>query len=109
MNHYMLDEKGEVVMTEDLLVWAAWFERATRDRSRIIAHDRDEQPGAPDVLVSTVFLGLDHNWTGHGLPVLWETLVMGGPHDGHMRRYTSRAEAIAGHQAVCRMVNPVHS
>lgn len=53
--------------------------------------------------MSTVFLGIDHAFSG-GLPVLWETIVFGGPLDGEMDRYTSRADALAGHQVMCARV-----
>jgi hypothetical protein len=101
--YWILTDAGDPEPTEDAIAWGLWFERATKDRSRIVAQDRDERPGAPDVLVSTVFLGLDHAFTA-GPPVLWETLVMGGPLDGEMCRYTSREAAIAGHAAMCRRV-----
>ena len=56
--------------------------------------------------VSTVFLGFSH---GHdkGKPILFETLVFGGEHDGYMLRYTSWDEAISGHEEVCIMINKV--
>jgi hypothetical protein len=40
-----------------------------------------------DCKVSTVFLGMDHSFVfeKHG-PVLWESLVFGGPLDGRMMR-----------------------
>lgn len=50
--------------------------------------------GAVDV--STVFLGLDHQF-GEGPPLLFETMVFGGPLDEEQRRYTTWAEAEAGH------------
>jgi hypothetical protein len=50
-----------------------------------------------------VFLGLDHSFR-QGPPILWETMVFGGPLDGEMMRYTSRAEAFDGHQEMCRRV-----
>jgi len=100
--YYVLTDAGEPERTDDVLVWSEWFERATRDRTRIVAQDLDEQPGAPDVLVSTVFLGLDHAFDG-GTPVLWETMILGGPEDGYQRRYTSRQAAIDGHAAACRI------
>lgn len=50
--------------------------------------------------VSTVFLGIDHNF-GDGEPVLFETLVSGeGKIDGWMWRYRTIEEAKAGHQKV---------
>ena len=55
------------------------------------------------VEVSTVFLGLDHSFCKGGDPVLWETMIFGGEHDGEQWRYTSRKEAIAGHKAACKL------
>ena len=46
--------------------------------------------------ISTVFLGLDHSF-GHGRPLLFETMVFGGPHDGRQERYATRADAAVGH------------
>ena len=83
--------------------WARWFEATKDTRERVIAQDRDESAGADGVMVSTVFLGLDHQF-GDGPPVLWETLVFGGSLDGEMARYTSRAAALAGHQVICDRV-----
>lgn len=99
--HYMLDADGEPVAVEDVLEWSRWWQTA----NRIVAQDKDEAPGASDdVMVSTVFLGLDHNFNATGPPVLWETLVFGGPLDGEMWRWTSRTDALVGHQEVCRLV-----
>ncbi len=52
------------------------------------------------VEVSTVFLVIDHSFSRTGPPVLWESLVFGGPEDQDMRRYRSRAEAETGHVEV---------
>jgi len=98
--YYMLDAAGDPVPTTDLLKWARWFETAERH----VCHDMDEGPGGDKVRVSTVFLGLDHRFGGDGPPLLWETLVFGGPLDGTMRRYSSRAAAVRGHQAICQQV-----
>lgn len=51
-----------------------------------------------DIEISTVFLGLDHNFGNSGKPRLFETLVFGGPMDGSMRRYENWIEAEQGHQ-----------
>jgi len=58
-----------------------------------------------DVRVSTVFLGLDHNFSDDGPPVLFETMVFGGPEDGYGRRYSSWSDADRGHtEVVVRVV-----
>ena len=89
MNQYILDENGNPVIEHDLMKWAAWF--GTNQR-------RVAKTDLPDnVLVSTVFLGLDHNWDDGGAPVLWETMIFGGPKDGYQNRYTSLEDAKNGH------------
>jgi hypothetical protein len=50
------------------------------------------------VQVSTVFLGLDHSF-GHGPPLLFETMIFNGPHDGWQMRATTWEEAEKAHQA----------
>jgi hypothetical protein len=58
-----------------------------------------------DVEVSTVWLGLDHRFVGDGPPLIFETLIFGGPLDGEMWRYANEDAALAGHDqavAACR-------
>lgn len=54
--------------------------------------------------VSTVFLGLDHGF-GTGKPVLFETMVFGGPLDGGCERYADMRGAIDGHARWVERVN----
>lgn len=56
-----------------------------------------------EVEVSTVFLGIDHNFAG-GEPILWETMVFGGKHNDFQQRYSTKEMAIAGHRAAVGMV-----
>ena len=53
------------------------------------------------VTVSTVFLGLNHNHSEHGGPILFETMIFGGPLDQHQTRYETYAEAEQGHADMC--------
>ena len=98
MNNYVLNEQGEPVAEPDVRKWGQWFERAERH----VAEDHVNVAGEK-VHVSTVFLGLDHNfYRGNvgqeGLPILWETMIFGGEHDQWQARYSSRADALAGHE-----------
>ena len=72
---YILDDKNNVVPCNDLLEWAAWFE-ANHSRRRVDFN----QVG--DYKISTVFLGLDHRFTGDGPPILFETMVFKGKDAG---------------------------
>jgi hypothetical protein len=89
--YYRLDPStGSPVPEPDLLTWARWFETADRAVART---------AVGPYTVSTVFLGIDHAF-GAGPPLLWETMVF-GPDDGGRdeRRWHSRTEALAGHEA----------
>lgn len=85
-------ETPDGVKQVDILEWGKWFETA----DRVVA--QDEVGGH---VVSTVFLGIDHNF-GAGPPLLYETMVF--PKDAwaeqDCERYATRAEAQAGHVAM---------
>lgn len=54
---------------------------------------------------STVFLGLDHNYSTSGDPVLFETMVFFADGDyGVAGRYCTWAEAAAGHERIRSML-----
>lgn len=98
LGKYRLEGK-QPIHERDLLAWCKWFETA----DRIVA-----QTQIGDVaMVSTVFLGIDHNWSGRGAPVLFETMTfeMHGAAmvsaDGLSQdRYTTWEKAEAGHARV---------
>jgi hypothetical protein len=81
---------GHAPMAVDMMTWAKMFENP--------AHRRVAETAIGDKCsVSTIFLGLDHNWRGVGDPVLFETMIFGGPLDAHSWRYTTWNEAERGH------------
>ena len=53
------------------------------------------------VWVSTIFLTFNHNWHEIGPPVLFETMIFGGPLDRQQERYTSLDAALSGHERNC--------
>jgi hypothetical protein len=76
---------------------------STREMSRLFGSDNQKrQIGRDDidgVLISTVHLVLDHSF-GQGPPLIFETMIFGGPHDQWQDRYSTEAEAKAGHARV---------
>lgn len=52
-----------------------------------------------EVEVSTVWLGLDHSF-GDGPPLIFETMVFGGPHDQYCERWPTKEAAQAGHDRI---------
>ncbi|MCK5605070.1 hypothetical protein KAR91_24485 [Candidatus Pacearchaeota archaeon] len=108
MANYILD--GHTPVKEpDLLKWAEWFEKANRTvkRSRIEVSITNERVGVSKKLgfieVSTVFLGIDHSFTG-GKPLLFETMVFGGELDQEMDRCSTWEAAEKMHEAMCYKV-----
>jgi len=86
---YILNQRGEPVAERELLVWAKWFESANR---------RVGSTSIGDYTVSTVFLGMDHNFRSVGPPVLWETAVFCRGHVHEMERCAgTREQAEAMH------------
>ena len=90
--YYKLDEAGDPVPCASVLEWATWF--AENDEARVVA--RTELPSG--CVVSTVFLGVDHNFVHEGDPVLWETMMFGSEYDLACDRYRSKKDAIVGHE-----------
>ncbi len=93
---YLLDEQGNPVPTEDMNAWGALMRDAEK---RTIG-----KTTIGNIVVSTVFLGMDHNFTGKGGPVLWETCVFREDAPDVAGRYLSRAEAELGHASWCNKV-----
>ena len=56
------------------------------------------------VRISTVWLGLDHSWSASGPPVIFETMIFGGPHDEYQERYTTLEAAKKGHALAVQLV-----
>lgn len=102
MDHYILGgEDGHTPILEpDFMAWARWFEQASHDGA---AGRRVAQTCDGDIRVSTVFLGLDHQW-GSGPPLLFETMVFGGPLDSEQDRYSTWEAADEGHREMVRRV-----
>jgi hypothetical protein len=59
-----------------------------------------------EVEISTVFLIFDHSYDSDK-PVLFETMIFGGEHDGYQDRYHAYDEALIGHQVACDLVNRI--
>lgn len=65
--YYILNGR-EIVAVPNLLEWALWMERTNRH----VGEDF-----IADFRVSTIFLGLDHNFFKSARPILFETMVFG--------------------------------
>lgn len=91
---YMLHGR-EVVRCLNADAWGRWFETADRHVAENIT---------PLGRVSTVFVGLDHRHFGEGPPLIFETMVFGGPLDGQCDRSSTWAEAEGAHASMLSLV-----
>lgn len=96
MGQYILI--GQTPVPEpDLLKWAQWMKDNDRrvDRTQVGPYD-----------VSTVFLGVDHNWMRKGPPILFETLVFSADKsiDMEMDRCSTWIEAEEMHARMVKLM-----
>lgn len=59
------------------------------------------------VIMSTVFLGIDHNFRGRGAPVLFETAMHCHGRWDVMLRYETWEQAHNGHQIACEELRKI--
>lgn len=88
---YSLDDQGNPVEV-DHETWSTshWQQDNTLARDIV-----------GQILISTVFLGLNHDYGEEGPPILWETMAFAVDGDiigEYQERYSSREAALAGHR-----------
>jgi hypothetical protein len=118
--HFMLDAENNVVPMNDFTAWAHWFEHFA---NRIVGYTEITS----ECKVSTVFMGVDQRFVltvgsrdlrhreparvrgraadeafDNGPPLVFETMIFGGPFDEWAWRYSSWDDAETGHKAAVR-------
>ena len=102
MNYWILD--GKVPVAEpDLIKWGEWMQKNSRAVRKSTATVKLNGQPIGEVRVSTVFLGLDHSF-GVGPPLLFETMVFGGPLDEEQDRCSTWEAAEKMHELMCERV-----
>lgn len=87
IDYYILNPDG-TTRRVGVHEWAEWFGEA----DRFIGYY-----GRDGWRVSTVFIGIDHNFSGHGPPLLFETIVFDDREDEGQERYSTKDDALIGH------------
>lgn len=98
--NYILKGK-EPIPCEDIHEWGEWMAVADRTVLKTVLEHIDDSEKR--VGISTVFLGVDHRFD-KGPPILFETMVFGGPMDGEMNRYCTWEQAEQGHNSMVQQV-----
>lgn len=99
---WMLGPDGRTpkrVRKDDIPAWVEWWNTPGSDvvAQSVVA----PEGGGPGLLVSTVFLAVDHGWGLSDTPLLFETMIFaeGGPLlEEYCERYSTYDEARFGHQ-----------
>ena len=73
---------------------AAEFGKWVESADRVVSHTQ-----IADIEVSTVFIGIDHQFY-NGPPLLFETMVFGGDLDQTCRRCSTWDEAVEQHESI---------
>lgn len=93
--YYIL--RGHKAIPVSLDEWGNWFTKADR---------KVEVTKVGDITVSTVFLGLDHNFSKEGPPMIFETMTFGDDEE-RCRRYSTWDEAVQGHKEIVSVVKSI--
>lgn len=99
MKYYLLEDKTYRPAT--LMEWSEQFEEMSVNKTKHVGNDI-----IGDYHISTVWLGLDHNFLG-GKPLVFETMVFEHPRDScdiYMERYSTWDEAVEGHKTAIEWV-----
>jgi hypothetical protein len=96
---YKLDKENNPVICIDMADYAEWLEN--NKNQKVVKQDNID-----DILVSTVFLGLDHSFNTPWInPILWETMIFRGEFDQYQDRYSSYEDALKGHEKAMKLVS----
>jgi hypothetical protein len=100
--YYKLNDDKTVSPVRDMMAWAKRMDFSDDSKRRVAFTDIGRNGNA--VEVSTVFLGIDHNFWDEGPPILFETMVFGGEHDGDQWRCSTWEQALQQHEIACGVV-----
>lgn len=92
-NYYKLDENNVVTRCKTIEEFAIYFE----SKQRYLCKN-----SLGDIWVSTVFLGIDHSFDVNDAPIVFESMVFNKDNDLDQERYSTYADAIQGHIALCK-------
>lgn len=94
MSFWILEDK-KPVRVHNRITWTKWFDK--------IENCRVANTEVGEVSISTVFLGISHSLPNDS-PILFETMIFGGEHNGFQNRYRTYAGAEYGHSKAVQVV-----
>lgn len=97
MSQYYSTDSTPITLEE----WIVLFEQRGKEGQDFWKVGNDK---IGDVEISTVWLGLDHNFNDEGPPLIFESMIFGGNYDEEQHRYSTWAEAEEGHKKLVEKV-----
>lgn len=94
-DQYIMNEDHSIVKCDDLLEWMEQSNRTIKLTKGTITVGGINMG---EIRISTVFLGLDHSFDSVGDPVLFETMIFGGPNDEYQDRCCTYEAALKMHE-----------
>jgi hypothetical protein len=96
---YTLDSKKNMVPST-IIDWSNFLQK----KERIVKQDKLMN----GYFISTVFLGIDHNFIGKGNPLLFETIVFDtNSNTAFMHRYSTYKNALKGHEIILKKFDQI--
>jgi len=81
----------------NLFGWSVWYGKTRINKATIV-----QRTEVGELLVSTIFLSLDHGFLDN-IPILYETMILNAEfEDQNMWRYETKEEALIGHKEAVR-------
>jgi hypothetical protein len=96
MNDFYILKNHIAIKAPNLETWARWMEDEN--------HRRVARTEVEGIVISTVFLGLNHNFFSDKKPILFETMTFIEGQGEWQERCSTWAEAVLRHQAMCEKV-----
>jgi hypothetical protein len=96
-HHYYFILNGKETVPVEAEEWNKWFEENYNNRT--VAFTKQD-----NIEISTIFLGLNHNFSWRGAPLLFETMVFHNGHGQECVRTANWEEAEIAHHAMVRTI-----
>lgn len=95
IDHYVLKNRKI-----EVLPFTAYIKYARKNSRKIHYSRRIRRTYIGNILISTVFLSIDHSWVEGSKPILFETMVFSGTDDNNedMTRCCTHREALIMHR-----------
>lgn len=96
VRYAILNEDKNVVVV-DYAQWADWIRSDEDFANRTLKKTMIE-----GIRVSTMFIGVSFDHFKRVPDRLWfETMIVGGSDEGYQKRYSTKEEALIGHEKIC--------